>query len=870
MNSQKNLLVIVILLCLSLFISCSKSNSPLTPNNSNSTDTIPITSSDEIGYLNSGVGLLGAYELILDPIEMTGDLVPKRSSTIGESWVVNGISYFTISPCGDCLKIRGIIADSGGIAVQFELKHPFELGNPADPPSAKNRQDLDIFDVALVIAPLNEDATNYQKTGDYVYNNICFNQDGYTHDLSSLLGDNTAMPYFLVIDDSETGTSTWNEFEMGSLKSFIAFFSPRSSLLTFDLYLTMGYGASATWKTRFAPKYYNPEFNRKSAWKIDVRYEGSWTRNDIVSPIYVEVLVYDWQIGAPVASAMDFADASTNEIYAASDVASVSVEIPGMNSTLNTVTTPTSGTGTPADPLIYNFAIANENGLYEDTYIGLVKVTDERPVGVVPPGGVRDFLVSSPDGITRAYIPLPEFATYQTFKATVYGDCTEYCWTRTWGGPDWDSAESVTTDTFGNVYVTGTFQEIAQFDPNGGGYQISKGSGDAFLSKFDSNGDWKWTRTWGGPSSDGSAGVGVTSLGIVYVAGHFKGTTEFNPYGGGEKTSLGQQDMYLSKFHSNGNWLGTVTWGGTSYDIVDNLTVSSTDEIYVTGYFDETCDFDPAGGTPLTSNGGGDCYLSKFDSDGIWQWATSWGGTDGERGLTVETNPGGDVFVAGFFFGTADFNPAGGNSVASKGEDDCFLSRFNSSGNWLHTRAWGGPGKDVASSCAVDSTGQIYVTGYFAGTSDFNPAGGGSMTADGNWGIYLSKFDATTLWQWAVEWGGPSHDIGMAVETDASDNIYVCGRFRYSADLNPSGGFPVDAIGIDDCFVSKFDSAGVWQWAKTWGGADMDIAWSVATFGTGVVYVTGAFNDSAMFDPDGGDIQFSNGTGDAFLWKYID
>lgn len=853
-----------------LLIGCSSNNSAVMPDTSgNMNNDAPLVNMSDADLYSSNVGIMGAYELSLNLEEMTGELIPKRVSAIGESYIVEGISYFTLIPCGDCFKIEAIYGDSSGVAVQFGLQHPFAPANHADPQSAKNRDDLDVFDVALVIAPIEEDNEKYSRTDIYVYNNICFNQDGYTTELANLAIDDTAMPYFLVVDDSETGINPFNKFGMGASESFTAYFKPRAALLNFNLYITMAYGSSATWETRFTPKYYNPEFNRKAAWKIDVFYEDSWTRNDTTTPVDVQVSVYDWQIGVPVATAPDFADANTDRIYAASDVASVSVEIPGMNSTLQVETVPTSGTGTPSDPLIYTFSIANENGIYEDNYIGLVAVTDSRQVSAIPPTGNRDFLISCPDGIMLDYLELPQFVTYQTFDVTVYGDCTGYCWTRTWGGPDWDSARSIAVDNQGNLYVVGVFYENAIFNPNGGVYQESNGKSDVYLSKFNSYGDWKWTRTWGGENYDQSEAVGVTSTGLIYVLGHFYYTAEFNPDGGGEQTSMGNKDIFLSKFDGNGNWLGTVVWGGTSWDIPYDLAIGPNDEIYVTGLFAETSNFNPFGSTVLTSNGESDCFLSKLDTSGNLEWVKSWGGPLEDSPLSVDTAMGGDVFVTGYFNGTAEFDPGGGNAILSKGAEDSFLSRFDSSGTWQHTRTWGGPEQDIPTSCAVDGLGNIHVTGYFIGTSEFNPAGGSFMTAAGNRGCFLTKFNSSTAWQWAFEWGGPSWDLAWEVTTDSYDNVYVVGDFRDSADFDP--GSPIvekTAIGIDDCFLTKFDSAGNWEWAKTWGGEEQDDATCVFVDSSDSIYVSGHFNTSGMFNPDGGNFIFGKGGGDTFLSKF--
>jgi Tol biopolymer transport system component len=392
-------------------------------------ENIPIIgmSLHEDGSFNA-LGMLGAYELSINPDNNTAELIAKRTSAIGESYVISGIGFFTISPCSTCLKIKSIeLGLDGDVVLSFLISHPFTKGDILKPPSAINRLDLDVFDVALIIAPLESTPAIYGLTGTSAYTDICIKADGFTTELNEIIEDSSALPYYLVIDDSIESTSTYNLFEMGTSDvEFDAVFNLNSGNLDFDLYLTMGYGWSAMKPDRLEPQYYNPEFNRKAAWKVDVTPpEGAetpaigntWDDADDTTPYNVTVEVYDWQIGANIDPELT----NPTDIYAASGVSNVSVEIPGMNNALQSVATAGSGAGTHDDPLVYTVPIANENLLEEGEYIGLVKVTDERAVGTI---GDRDFIIDSPDGVVLENFNLPEFATYQTFTATVVSGVT--------------------------------------------------------------------------------------------------------------------------------------------------------------------------------------------------------------------------------------------------------------------------------------------------------------------------------------------------------------------------------------------------------------------------------------------------------------
>jgi len=420
------------LIMLLVVAGCSGS-SPVTPGKiPDSISSLPIIAPTQSGDLLNATGLLGAYELSVDPQKATGELVAMRTSTVGESYIVEGGSYFTISPCSNCLKIKSIeMTNEGYIKLFFEIRHPFKAGDIYKPPSGLNRLDLDIFDVSAVIVPVEPAPAQFQLTGTAACSSYAISPDGYTIDLSEFIGNPAAMPYYLALDDSiaTPPAKTWNKLAMGASSKFDITLDLSSGNLKFNIYMTFGYGASAKRPQRLEPKYYNPEFNRKAAWKIDViPPQGSlppaagntWNDMDNTTQFTVTVKVYDWQVGAVVTSdPSNYAsETDTGKVYAGSEVASVSVEIPGMTNSLPVVTDDDgTGSGMPDSPLVFSIPIRNENHLSEGVYTGLVKVKDTRPV-MAPVQG-RDFLIQSPNGVLLQNNSIPEFATYQTFPATV-------------------------------------------------------------------------------------------------------------------------------------------------------------------------------------------------------------------------------------------------------------------------------------------------------------------------------------------------------------------------------------------------------------------------------------------------------------------
>ncbi len=363
----------------------------------------------------------------------------------------------------------------------------------------------------------------------------------------------------------------------------------------------------------------------------------------------------------------------------------------------------------------------------------------------------------------------------------------DFGWARTWGGSSNDVGNGVAADGFGNVYITGRFNGTVDFDPDGGDPRNSNGEWDVFLSKFDSSGNFEWARTWGGSDWDEGNGVATDGFGNVYITGRFNGTVDFDPDGGDPRNSNGEADIFLSKFDSSGSFEWAQTWGGSNYEYGRGVAVDGSGKVYVTGHFRGTADFDPGGGDPHTSNGYWDVFLSKFDSSGNFEWARTWGGPDADWGNGVAADGSGDVYVTGFSSGTVEFDPGGGDPHTSNGIGDVFLSKFGSSGNFKWARTWGGSESDWGNEVAADGAENVYVTGWFQGFVEFDPGGGDLHTSNGSCDVFLSKFDSSGNSVWARTWGASDLDYGNGVATDGSGNIYVTGYFEDTADFAPTG-----------------------------------------------------------------------------------
>ncbi|MBK8846296.1 MAG: SBBP repeat-containing protein [Bacteroidetes bacterium] len=233
-----------------------------------------------------------------------------------------------------------------------------------------------------------------------------------------------------------------------------------------------------------------------------------------------------------------------------------------------------------------------------------------------------------------------------------------------------------------------------------------------------------------------------------------------------------------------------------------------------------------------------------------WQWAKGIGGTGDDRGGSIAVDDSGNIYTTGNFNGTVDFDPGVGVfNLTSAGSYDIFISKFDSLGNFVWAIRMGGTGDDgtdwVAGRCIVlDASGNIYTTGYFSGTADFDPSPSVyNLTSAGSIDIYVAKVGNQGNFIWARKMGGTAQDLANSIALDANNNVYTSGRFAGTSDFDPGPGlYNLTQSGVwFDIFISKLDNAGNFVWAKHIGSTNYEQALDMRSDGSGNICITGGF-----------------------------
>lgn len=224
---------------------------------------------------------------------------------------------------------------------------------------------------------------------------------------------------------------------------------------------------------------------------------------------------------------------------------------------------------------------------------------------------------------------------------------------------------------------------------------------------------------------------------------------------------------------------------------------------------------------------------------------------DYDRGNDVATDATGNVYTVGGFFGTVDFDPGSGNNkLTSRGSYDIFISKLNSSGNFVWAKSIGLYEWDEATSICVDASGNIFIAGFYNDTVDFDPGPAKFNLPYGDGNIFLCKIDPSGNFVWAKAMGDKRYSRNVDIDVDLSGNVYLVGYFAGEIDFDPGiGVFNLRSKGSDDVFISKFDPSGNFVWAKSVGGSRIETASNIDVDVFGNIYIVGDFDGTADFDP---------------------
>lgn len=399
-------------------------------------------------------------------------------------------------------------------------------------------------------------------------------------------------------------------------------------------------------------------------------------------------------------------------------------------------------------------------------------------------------------------------------------------WTQKVNGVDNNQGVHVTTDSSANIYVVGIFSE---YDTNTNLHcpTIPKPY-DGML--FNTT-------------------VHIHDVFIVYDSTLIHDTTYYrfhdtltfdSTFYVGNDTVHGNNlnQIYIAKYDSSGNF----KWAHKAIGLNSNLTANgiTTDNfgnLYITGQFFGSGLFDT---THIYSTGNGNFYLAKYTTDsGKFKWVRH--GGDNSAGVCF-SNSTGKIYITGTYQDTASFGSTLLTNQGSLNNNDIFLAAIDTAGNWAWAKAAGSSSDDEVKGIAIDTSGNIIITGYLTPGS-LATFGINNITADSNQ-LFLAKYSELGVNNWVINAGGAKVDDVDGIAIDAAGNIYLTGDFQDTATF---GSHYLYAVGGYDVFISKYSAAGAILGSQGAGGPSNDYGYGIATDGANGVYITGSFQDTCKF-----------------------
>ncbi len=432
-------------------------------------------------------------------------------------------------------------------------------------------------------------------------------------------------------------------------------------------------------------------------------------------------------------------------------------------------------------------------------------------------------------------------------------------WAHRIGGKGIDIAYAITGDQWGNIYITGAFEDSVDFDPSiNTHYLIAQNGRDIFLAKLDFMGNLLWAHALGGAGTE-EAGLALYCDGDnkLWVGGYFSGTADFNPHPTTHTytISMGYRDGFIAHFLSDGTFQWVETIGSVSgNDQIRKIVVDAAQNIYLLAEVNGNADVDWKGGVYNVQN---TTAILCYDAQKKLQWAIA----NPKNQVIFETfavdTATKTLYAAGSLLDTTDIDP---NVTAMWLYPNPAPGPF---GNLLlvkyaltnptsgYSAQAGGYQDDRGRKVVVDSLGNYYVTGVFKDSVDLDLGNGAYWVyaEDTTYDIFIAKYNAWDELVWAVRVGGNGDDWPYALALDGAA-LYLVGSFEDTADFDPGiGTLPLIAEGGTDIFIAKFDTSGSVQWAKRIGGLGNDWAEDITIDDQHRLYITGGFEGTVDFDP---------------------
>ena len=432
-------------------------------------------------------------------------------------------------------------------------------------------------------------------------------------------------------------------------------------------------------------------------------------------------------------------------------------------------------------------------------------------------------------------------------------------------------------DNAANIYAAGKTYSTALIATSGSFQGSIGGDMDACLVKFDSSGNRLWATYYGSAGTDWATGVSYDNAGHVFMGGCTSSNSgmvtpgcQQPVYGGGSFNG------FLARFTTSGIRQWCTYLGGNSATEPVSVCTDHIGHVYISGLTNDNTNISTPGSCQPAPGGGHDLFVIQYDTLGVRQWGTYYGGSGDEFRGEICTDASNNLYFCGWTYSSTHIATAGTYQSAIGGNSDAFLVKFNSAGVRQWGTYYGGPLGETTGALSVDSYGLVYLFGTTSSDAGIASPGCYQPTRGGGQDAFIAKFDPTSGHRfWGTYYGGPGDEVTTysKICSDYDDNVFITGTTTSATGLASYGAWQsAYAGGNYDGFVAKFNGHGIEFWSTYLGGEADDNPTAIVYDGLNA-YICGTSNSTTniatpgSFLPTGGGLTFYN---QGFLIKISD
>ncbi len=350
-----------------------------------------------------------------------------------------------------------------------------------------------------------------------------------------------------------------------------------------------------------------------------------------------------------------------------------------------------------------------------------------------------------------------------------------------------------------------------------------------FQSLFMNAQEIEWIIRDGGVSYERSQSIAVDQNNNIYLTGGYNGNAQI---GGQTLPKYGDEDIFISKYDCNGTPEWAISAGGPNQDLPFSIKLDSDLNIYVTGFYNQTCTF---GDTTLTVPGNDQVFLAKYDNNGEYQWVRHGGSYNQNWGKSIDIDSENNIIIAGKIGADATFG-----DTTINGSFSMFIAKYDYNGELLFAKS--GDGYSGINAVCVDNNNKIYATGDFHGELILDTI---ILNSNGLNSFIIALFDSNGNTQWVYDGGGSASGNGTSIIMDNNGDLCFTYLFQGSTIIE---GTQYYSYGDSDLVLAKINSSGDLIWHKHIGGSNMWHDKSIAIDADNNIYITGYLIDTEYFE----------------------